>query len=242
MIGVDAKLTRPGNTANNANTNNNNANTANANAAQTTNAGSKGTQAANANSNSASITNGPQGSQSGSLTASPTVSANSTSVDPRQPAGGISMITPNPTMGAQYYKIGDWVTFAWNYTSLVVTPTAVNIVASCSVNQQTYTIAANQSVQATGAVLWDTSSYQQANSRNQLLTNDYTLIVFDAASQISATPRAGYLGTYNQFVFGMYQPEPYQNWTCKLPLDLSSLLTLKRSTVPRAAAPRPWSA
>ncbi len=211
MIGVDTELTHPGNTANNANTNNNNANTANANTAQTANAGSKGTQAANANSNSASITNGP----SGSLTASPTVSANSTSVDPRQPAGGISMITPNPTMGAQYYKIGDWVTFAWNYTSLVVTPTAVNIVASCSLNQQTYTIAANQSVQATGGVLWDTSAYQQANSRNQLLTNDYTLIVFDAASQITATPRAGYLGTYSQFVFGMYQPEQYQNWTCK---------------------------
>jgi hypothetical protein len=130
------------------------------------------------------------------------------------PAGGISMITPNPTLGATYYKIGDWVTFVWNYTSLSVTPSAVNVVASCSVNQQTYTIAANQSVQPTGEVLWDTSSYQ-ANSRNQLLTNEYTLIVYDAASQITAVPRPGYLGTYNGFTFGMYQPEPYQNWTCE---------------------------
>jgi hypothetical protein len=236
---VNIKTDHPGNAnPNNANTNPNNANNGNANTAQPANTGSAGSQAANAN--SASITNGPQGTQSGSLTATPTVKANSTSIDPRVPAGGIAVITPNPALGEQFYKIGDWVTFVWNYTSLVVTPSAVNVVASCSVNQQTYTIAANQSVQATGEVLWDTSSYQ-ANSRNQLLTNQYTLIVYDSASQITAVPKAGYLGTYNQFVFGLYQPEPYQNWTCKPPRDLRSLLTWKPSIAPRAAVLRPWS-
>jgi hypothetical protein len=175
------------------------------------------------------------------VTPSPTVQANSTTIDPRLPAGGISMITPNPILGATYYKIGDWVTFVWNYTSLSVTPSAINVVASCSVNHQTYTIAANQSVQPTGEVLWDTSAYQ-ANSRNQLLTNEYTLIVYDAASQITAMPRPGYLGIYNQFVFGMYQPEPYQNWTCECLHRLSSMLTFQRSIARRVAALRPWSA
>ena len=37
----------------------------------------------------------------------------------------------------------------------------------------------------------------------------YTLIVYDAASDISATPKAGYLGVYDQFTFGMYTPQPY---------------------------------
>ena len=37
----------------------------------------------------------------------------------------------------------------------------------------------------------------------------YTLIIYDAASSISATPQAGYLGVYNQFTFGMYLGQPY---------------------------------
>jgi hypothetical protein len=206
-------MQHPGNaqTTNNGN-GNGNGNAANTNAATQTTPVPSATQT---NSNSASITNGPQSSKSGSSgKASATVSSNSTTIDPRLPAGGISMITPNPTLGPQYYKIGNWVTFVWNYTSLSVTPSAINVVASCSVNQMTYTIAANQSVQPTGEILWDTSSYQQS-AGIALLTNDYTLIVYDAAQQISATPRPGYLGSYSQFVFGMYQPQPYQNWTCK---------------------------
>ncbi len=66
------------------------------------------------------------------------------------------MITPAPIAGRQYYKIGDNVTFAWNYTSLSVTPSAIDILASCSLNQNTYTIAANQSVQSSQALVWDT--------------------------------------------------------------------------------------
>jgi hypothetical protein len=119
------------------------------------------------------------------------------------------MITPAATAASQYYKIGDWVTFAWNYTSLSATPSAVNIVASCSQNQHTYTLAMNQSFQATPSILWDTSSYQKPGQQ-PLLTNQYTLIVWDAAEAVTAAPRAGYLGSYNSFRFGMYEPQPYQ--------------------------------
>lgn len=35
----------------------------------------------------------------------------------------------------------------------------------------------------------------------------YTLMVYDAAKGISATPSPGHLGVYNQFVFGMYEPK-----------------------------------
>jgi len=121
------------------------------------------------------------------------------------------MITPPAIAGLQLYKVGDYITFAWNYTSLVVTPSAVDIVASCSANNQAYTIATNQSVGATGAVTWDTRP--SATVTAPFLTEKYTLMIYDAAKGVSATAQAGYLGTFNQLVFGMYTPQPY------VPLD-----------------------
>lgn len=136
--------------------------------------------------------------------------------DPRLPAGGVSMITPN-VMTSSYIKINNIVTFAWNYTSLSVTPSAIDILASCSLNQETYTIATNQSIAGpTQSVIWDTGAYQ-ANATIPLLTATYTLIIHDAAKDVSSTPMAGYLGTYDQFTFGMYTPlayTPMAEWVC----------------------------
>jgi hypothetical protein len=130
------------------------------------------------------------------------------------------MITPNPTLGSQLYKVGDWVHFAWNYTSLQATPSAINVVASCSKNSATYTIAMNQSVQETGEVFWDTSKYQRDGGSQALLTEQYTLIIYDASGPISQTPKAGYLGSYSGFTFGMYTPEPYTPWSGELKNDM----------------------
>ena len=118
------------------------------------------------------------------------------------------MVTPAPIGGAQYYKIGDYVTFAWNYTSLSVTPTAIDIFFYFSVNSQIYTIALNQSVEPTGAVTWDTGAYQ-STATIPLLTETYTLVIYDAAEDISATAQAGYLAVQDQFYFGMYIPQAY---------------------------------
>jgi len=130
------------------------------------------------------------------------------SFDPRLPAGGVSMITPNAMSAASYYKIKDWVTFAWNYTSLEVAPSYVDVLATCSKNQATYTVAANQSWSQEQTVLWDTGAYQ-ASATIPLLTEKYTLIIHDAQRDVSATAGSGYLGTWNQFTFGMYSPQPY---------------------------------
>jgi hypothetical protein len=121
------------------------------------------------------------------------------------------MLTPAPLSGSQYYKIGDYVTFGWNYTSLIATPSAINIVATCTANNRLYTVAVNQIVSnATQAVTWDTNAYQTGNPTAPLLTETYTLIIYDAASSMSAVPQAGYLAPFNQFSFGMYTPQPYQ--------------------------------
>ncbi|KAF2813971.1 uncharacterized protein BDZ99DRAFT_229417 [Mytilinidion resinicola] len=160
-----------------------------------------------------------------------TKSASISDFDPRLPAGGIQLVTPAALAGPQFYKIGDWVTFAWNYTSLSVTPTAVDILASCTANQGTYTLAVNQSTQETGEVLWDTGAYQ-ATGTLPLLTETYTLMIYDADSSVSATPKAGYLAVYNQYTFGMYTPQPYtpfadfQCATCNAALSSSERQTL----------------
>jgi hypothetical protein len=116
------------------------------------------------------------------------------------------MVTPGALAGSQFYKVGDYVTFAWNYTSLSQTPSAIDILASCTANQATYTIAVNQSADQT-SVVWDTKN--TPSGQVPFLTEKYTLLIYDAESSVSAAPRAGYLGVFNTFQFGMYTPQPY---------------------------------
>ena len=142
------------------------------------------------------------------------------------------MITPAPISGSQFYKIGDWVTFAWNYTSLSATPSGIDIIASCASAQQTYTIALNQSISGpTGMVLWDTGAYQQSASA-PLLTNQYTLIIYDAQGSISETPKAGYLGVSDTYVFGMYEGQKYTPWSGKSALVITLATTHLLTTSP----------
>lgn len=116
------------------------------------------------------------------------------------------MITPNALAGDQFYMVGDFITFAWNYTSLSQTPSAIDILASCTANQATYTIAVNQSAKQT-EVVWDTGNPPEGQA--PFLTDKYQLLIYDSESSVSAAPRAGYLGVFNQFSFGMYTPQPY---------------------------------
>lgn len=127
------------------------------------------------------------------------------------------MLIPAATT-TTYFKIGDYITFAWNYTSLLTTPTAVNIMATCTMNHVLYPIAMNQTVSAsTQAVTWDTGKYQATAVGNPLLTETYTLVIYDAHSSISATSQPGYLAPFKQYAFAMYVPQPYvplSEWTC----------------------------
>jgi hypothetical protein len=119
------------------------------------------------------------------------------------------MVTPNALAGDQFYKVGDWVTFAWNYTSLSVTPSYIDVMASCSANQATYTLAVNMSATNT-KVLWDTEN--TPSGQPPFLTEKYTLLIYDSQSEVTTAPRAGYLAVFNQFTFGMYTPQPYVEW------------------------------
>jgi hypothetical protein len=122
------------------------------------------------------------------------------------------LLTPAQLAGSQFYKVGDNVTFAWNYTSLMATPTAVDVLASCSSASKYFTLTQNMTVtNATQSVTWDTGAYITSGPglQNPLLTAVYTLVIFDADSAVTAQAQPGYLAVYNQYQFGMYTPQPY---------------------------------
>ncbi|KAK9330363.1 hypothetical protein V1520DRAFT_340632 [Lipomyces starkeyi] len=152
---------------------------------------------------------------SASMTASASTASSSISVDPRSPPGGVSMITPAITASETYIKVGDYATFSWNYTSLIVAPSAVNVEAYCSINKYYYPIAENLTVKDT-QVVWNTSGYQETASI-PLLVAEYTLYIYDASSNPSAVASPGYLAPYNNINFGVYTPQPYtplNNYQC----------------------------
>jgi len=123
------------------------------------------------------------------------------------------MITPSANAVPTYVKIGDTVTFKWNYTSLVVTPSAVDVVAFCSKNNNYYTISSNQTYNSTGEVTWDTG----ATATVPLLTESYTLMVYDTEKGPSGAAAPGQLGSSSQYRFGMYirkKYTPLNQFTC----------------------------
>lgn len=147
--------------------------------------------------------------------AATTGGAAATSVNPVLPAGGVNMITPSALAQKTYYKIGDQVTFAWNYTSLSITPSKIDVMVTCNSNSATYTLSNNASFAKTGSVVWDT--LPDVTGTAPLLTETYTLVIYDAAEAVTAVAGAGRLGVSKDFTFGMYIPQkytPYADWKC----------------------------
>jgi len=179
--------------------------------APTAPASETGKASASASGTAAASASGSEASQSGASKTGGSKTTHkpskSTAVDPRLPPGGVSMITPAALAGQQYYKVGDYVTFAWNYTSLSNTPSAIDVLASCSLNSATYTIAGNISVEETQSLIWDTGASQ--TNTQPFPVASYTLIIHDSSQDVDAVPAAGDLGSYNQYVFGMYTGQPY---------------------------------
>lgn len=157
------------------------------------------------------------GTQTGTKTGDDASDATHTEFAPDAPAAGVSMISPAPTAaGTALYKIGDYVTFSWNYTSMLGTPTAIDVLASCSKAHQTWTLTNNMTFETSVEYVWDTS--KEADSvESPLLTEEYTLIIKDSEADITDRPEPGYLAAYNRFTFGLYAAQPYtplSDWTC----------------------------
>lgn len=118
------------------------------------------------------------------------------------------MITPATTAAVPtYYKIGDNVEFAWNYTSLIASPTAIDVLVACGANQATYTLQSNTTFEPTGRVVWNTSADESGSA--PLLTETYTLVIHDVDADVTENPKPGHLAVYNQYHFGMYLKQAY---------------------------------
>lgn len=134
--------------------------------------------------------------------------------DPRDPAGGVAMITPGPLDGTQLYKVGDYVTWAWNYTSLQASPTAIDVLVSCSAASRTWTLTQNMTFATRADYVWDTND----NHGSPYLVAEYTLLVHDSDTAMTDRPQAGYLAPYSGFKFGVYTGQDYvpmaSGWKC----------------------------
>lgn len=144
-------------------------------------------------------------------------SSKHTMFNEQDPAGSVVMVTPAATMGTQLYKIGDYVTWGWNYTNLQGPPTAVDVLVSCSKASNTWTLTQNMTFETEASYTWDTNKYQKTAIQSPLLTEEYTLVIYDAESSVSATGEAGYLAPFTGFTFGLYAPQAYTplgEWKC----------------------------
>ncbi|KAL5612998.1 hypothetical protein BROUX41_003925 [Berkeleyomyces rouxiae] len=155
-------------------------------------------------------------------------------------AGGMSMISPQTAAFKPLYKAGDFYTWEWNYTNVRATPTAIDLILSCSSITQSWTLTSNMTWATPATFIWDSS--QQANdAQKPLVPHNYTLIIKDSEDSITAAAEGGYLAVQSTFTFGIYTPAPYTplaDWECTtcivgaasksssfvLPMVLTSLL------------------
>lgn len=144
-------------------------------------------------------------------------SSQTQSINPNDAAGGVSMLTPATTIApTPLFKIGDYATLGWNYTSLQVTPDAIDVLISCSKASETWTLTGNMSFETAVNYVWNTDD-QANDAEAPLLTELYTLIIKEADADITDLPSPGHLGVYSQFTFGLYYPAQYTplgEWEC----------------------------
>ncbi|KAF7318555.1 hypothetical protein HMN09_00365800 [Mycena chlorophos] len=159
----------------------------------------------------------PSPSPSGSgPSPSPSPSANPTSFALTLPPGGATITQP-PQTATSFFKIAPnaLVTFGWNLTSVLGTPSSITFAAVCTENGNTYTIGSVDG-KATN-IVWDVFAYQQANPETPLAEAEYTLHMYDERGP-SATIAAGLMSPNDQLQFALYTPQPYtplaSGWTC----------------------------
>jgi len=143
-----------------------------------------------------------------------------TSIANSLPAGVLSFTQPPQTAAASYYKIAanNPITFGWNYTYLVQTPTRLTVSAFCSSNGNTYPVGPTDGVieGAATQVVWDVYAYEQRQGAVPLAQAEYTLFINDERGPNSGL-HAGLLTPNSGMKFSLYRPRDYvplESWSC----------------------------
>ena len=157
----------------------------------------------NSTSASANATVSASASTNGTSTPLPSISLGA-------PAGGITITMP-PVASTSYYKLApsEYITFGWNFTDVIVTPTALTV-AAVGANGDTYYVGPTDGVipGTAQSVVWYPYAYQNSNPSIPLVQASYTLHVW-ASGGPSATPDPGYLSPNSELVFAIYTPQAY---------------------------------
>jgi len=152
-------------------------------------------------------------SQTGSAASSSTTST--LSIPATAAAGGLTITQP-PQTATSFYKIAtnELVTFGWNMTSVIATPSTLTVSAVCE-NGITYPV--GQVPGTATQIVWDVYSYQQANPNTPLAQASYTLEIFDERG-LGAQARGGFMSPNTALKFALYTPQAYtpisSGWQC----------------------------
>ncbi|KAI0367166.1 hypothetical protein BV20DRAFT_574988 [Pilatotrama ljubarskyi] len=145
-------------------------------------------------------------------------SSSAVNIPQSAPAGGLTITQP-PQTATSYYKIApsNTITFAWNFTDVLSTPTHLTVSAVCD-NGNTYPVGPTDGVIPGDAtsVTWDLWSYQQAHSNLPLAEETYVLHIWDDRGP-GAARQPGLLSENSALKFALYSPQPYtplESWTC----------------------------
>jgi len=134
-------------------------------------------------------------------------------------AGILSITQPQQT-ATSFFKIasGELITFGWNTTYVVATPTSLTVSAVCD-NGNTYPVGPTDGIipGTASEVVWDVYSYQVNHPNKPLAQASYTLNIWDDRGPGSSR-RPGYLQPNSALKFALYTPQSYtgigDGWTC----------------------------
>ena len=166
-----------------------------------------------------------------------------TSIANSLPAGVLSFTQPPQTAAASYYKIAanNPITFGWNFTYLVQTPTRLTVSAFCSSNGNTYPVGPTDGVieGAATQVIWDAYAYEQRQGAVPLAQAEYTLFINDERGPNSGL-HAGLLTPNSGMKFSLYRPREYVPLESAYSLMISLRLLDDANTAlpPRLELPR----
>jgi hypothetical protein len=130
---------------------------------------------------------------------------------PASAPAGLITITQPPQTATSYYKIaeGETVSFGWNFSYVLATPTSLTLSAICD-NGNTYPVGPSDGkIPGTAtSVGWDLWSYQQAFPNTPLAQQLCTLHIWgDQGPGAQRSP--GVLQENSQLQFALYSPQLY---------------------------------
>jgi hypothetical protein len=130
---------------------------------------------------------------------------------PQTAAVGVLSVTQPPQTATSFYKIasGQLITFAWNFTSVLATPTHLTVSAVCD-NGNTYPVGPTDGIIAGTAtsVVWDPYGYDQLNPNTPLAQASYSLRIWDDRGP-NPPLQPGHLQPNSAVRFALYTPQGY---------------------------------